>query len=314
MAWEGFSVLAKCAREVDFAAQSAMSRRRRRRPHAGAEGGGAGGGVGWVPRGAAAAGSPGNGGGGRRIAASEVVVEGVDFDCFHLCHDCHYLNESTGTCDACGQGTLLDLSKHDVADRLREIEDHSRLRIPAWARWAATPPALIVFLAIVVFTVDPFTTASGHPEFGWFFAIVAGLIPAAFIRVLTPRWLTWWWFKMRGQPLPARWRYPLAGSDSESNGEELVAPFSGQPCDQYRIVVVMDRAGDSRPAESILDEVGSTRRPTTLEKALDGLHEFENVEPDDLAMSEAELVRFLRERGLFVGDGELLFLEARQSG
>jgi len=163
------------------------------------------------------------------------------------------------------------------------------------------------------------------------------VLPAAYF--LLPRPLSVLLLRARTE-IPARWHEPLdltAGDEVPRRVQEnvearnvdelLTSPVAGRECIAYQLCVLFDAPGDARPPEWVLQEQrteavelgGKLELPPekySLESPVEpvgtaGGDTLESLLPDrDLAIEigEEELEQFLRERGLFLTDGEFLFL------
>ena len=125
---------------------------------------------------------------------------------------------------------------------------------------------------------------------------------------------------------PSRWRLPAPverletaqetarGPATLAGGAPLLAPFTGRGCAAWQIAVLFDAAGDARPPQWVLDETGSAPLevdgvPTGPDRAALRAP-LALVSPEDLSLDEQGLVRFLRQRGVFLFDGDFVLFEA----
>lgn len=256
---------------------------------------------------------------------SDIEVDpNEEFSCFHLCGDCHFLCDHTRACPACGSETVLDLKQKTVGNMVREMEDERRNKVSPKAMWIAT--ALAVTNFFVVWLIAGEIISWFWPPIAIFtLGLLLGIVALATTRVFLPRWLSWL-FERSKQKGPSRWRQALprptvdtaiAAQDEgpcQSAGELIQAPLSGRKCLAYRIGVLFDRAGDAVPPEWVLDEQATADISVGVHRLKASgytlLRPLTPVAADDLAMDETAMSRFLRERGLFLSDGEFVFFES----
>lgn len=250
-------------------------------------------------------------------------------------------------CPACGRRAWYDLQLEDNADRLRRTESEERHTVPSWLEslvlWGSV--GLFGTLALGLYTWGVGDNYFGETVYSTYviLTILVGVvaIPAAYHTL--PRRLAVLWHRGR-QRRPHRWHSPTglpdpdrepdrqhADLEAHSTEQPLEAPISGRECLAYQVCVLFDVTGDARPPEWALQE----QRAVSLD--LDGLE----VDPDELFVESpveqveapggeeltldggippaaehddehyAEVARFLRQRGLFIADGQFHFYEAR---
>ncbi len=254
----------------------------------------------------------------------------ADFECFHLCADCGYLDHpEESACPAC-DGEWLDLGSHGTADALRQEEEARRREAPRrfkiivaalLAPLVATPLLFAGAMEGLHAWVPALPGNSGDLKtftFGAFFLLLLAA-PALYQVLLRP--VTWWLLRREGRK-PYRWRLPLpvpaaeaVPSDTVSgplavDGEPLVSPVSGRPCVAYQLCVRFDTPRDFRPPEWVLQETHAANCRLG-EHVFEGRHlllsaPLEEIEvPDDEALGQ-----LLRARGLFKNDGDFEVFEA----
>lgn len=269
----------------------------------------------------------------------------VEFECKYLCAACGYFvdtapaDDSNQACPACANDEWLDLAVEPLADRLRDMEAEERMEPPKFIRRLVVGVPLVIFAAILIGIVTTSYLESGqfwsrvsfangsHESRAYvdysLLTIVAAIFVVPLAYYFLPRPLAV--LLLRGQErTPHRWHVPLSLPNPERKasrtlqdieaqqcGEVLTAPISGRECLAYQVCVLFDVAGDARPPEWVLQEQRSVAIGfgDELEVASGSLYFESPVERVDV--SDAEVKRFLRQRGLFITEGEFQFYEAR---
>ena len=183
-----------------------------------------------------------------------------------------------------------------------------------------------------------------------FYLIVIGCLGLLVVPVsyfILPRYVARFVMRNRQEcpeELPHRWHvpYPLPdpdrtpettydGLEAHPADDTITAPISGRECIAYELCVLFDAPGDARPPEWSLQEQRAVdiRLGNRLELAFDELYlespveevdapgvigdldDFDDPEPLEPDDRFDEIKRFLRQRGLFIADGDFHFFEAR---
>ncbi|MCP4867164.1 MAG: hypothetical protein GY898_00415 [Proteobacteria bacterium] len=231
-----------------------------------------------------------------------------DLACAWMCGTCGLLADSNPkTCPGCQSLYWLDLGDHAVADTVRESEDRARRQAPQWLQVcliaAASAGVLLLWLIL-----------------GRAWSVLLVGVPAVTVFWLAGLRSIAWAVAARLPHQPARWRFPIAPGAlpgtgaAEPNGPVLQAPFSGTDCVAWRVGVMFDVEGDYRPPQWALAEARSSA--ISLDGSpieADGIV-FEGplrpISLEDAEEAGLNLGAFLRERGLFAGDGSYLLFEA----
>jgi hypothetical protein len=236
------------------------------------------------------------------------------FECFFLCADCGFLEpENQEVCPGCSQSTWLDLRHHATADQVRDEELAERQRVPWWVK-VVTLATAIVFLGAATWLSGPTPTSVSAAAIGVLLVYLAGnrSMACLLVRSIDKR--------------PHRWRLPIplpargAQARQRVHGEAtradkiLQAPFSGRECLAYQVSVLFDAPGDARPPEWVLQEAKGVDFSVNGER-IPGVRALvqkpmQLISTDEDKESELKLSRFLRERGLFLSDGEFTLFEA----
>lgn len=247
----------------------------------------------------------------------------VDFDCFHLCAHCGYLSRGAeGVCPACKVETWLDLGDHLVADSVRDEEIRTRRVIPAWIK-VGLGAVLTVTMASVVVCLNVLWLYDLGAYATWLVGLGAFAV-AVVVYLLAVRPLAVLLLRARKNK-PYRWHLPMPLSDATTpvrtilgtaslTGEPLIAPFSRRGCIAYQACVLFDTPGDARPPEWVIQESFGIDFEVEGD-AMDGDHVLVRTPLEEIPLEQAEadgldLARYLRERGLFVSDGEYELYEA----
>ncbi|MCP4674589.1 MAG: hypothetical protein GY854_03545 [Deltaproteobacteria bacterium] len=245
----------------------------------------------------------------------------VEYQCFYLCGACGYFTDKTGnTCPSCGKHEWLDLGDVDAAENLRDLEEQERHTIPTWTKRLVL--GIFCAIATVLAFLNGMRSDSAASTIGSIVVLLAA-VPTLYYFSIKSLTVLLHRFNRRQ---PIRWRLPALPSKLKkkptkvltgraTGSGHLVSPFTGRPCLAYKILVLFDTPGDARPPEWVLSEINARN----IE--LDGLtiptdkilisSPAEPVSPETLQTTRLSLKRFLRERGLFLFDGEYKLFEAR---
>ena len=239
----------------------------------------------------------------------------AEFECFLLCGDCGFMAPvHPGPCPSCSQDQWLDLRHHATADQLRDRELAERLRVPGWVTAVTLASAAQVF-GMATWRVGP------NPS-----TVSAAAIGVLLVTLLGNRSMAWLLMQRIGKQ-PHRWCLPIplpangiparrvVQGDARHGEQRLEAPFSGRECLAYQISVLFDAPGDARPPEWVLQEAQG------VDFSVDGepvpgarvlvQKPMELICPDEAEERGLKLARFLRERGLFLSDGQFTLFESR---
>jgi pimeloyl-ACP methyl ester carboxylesterase len=265
---------------------------------------------------------------------ADADLDWESFSCFYLCVRCGFLADDNGkgkACPGCGNEEWIDLRNIPMAEQVREAEHRERQLIPTkiHKRGVIAAAAFAILGGALGAALGTLPSLSG-PDSVVASALV-GVVGAAVVGWFAfPRLLNWLYFRRRRR-FPSRWRLPLPLPRKDATpaktlrgrlrarGELLEAPISGRPCIGYEISVLFDVAGDKRPPMWILEEehtaafeiegevVDTDRATIELPSSLVG-GEAEDEEIDEEL--EKKISRFLRQRGLFVSEGDYAVFEA----
>lgn len=248
------------------------------------------------------------------------------FDCMFLCDHCGYLADTAATCPSCTHMAWIDLDNWAHAEALRQVEESARQRPIAEVRWGVRAMSLAIGATLGCGLTAGLALAGGLALIGaGVIGFGAGATGAA--TALTHalgRRAFGWRFMARRVRDPARWRLPLPFADpratvaarvvgpARARGPLLRAPFSGRPCVAYEVAVLFDYPHDAWPPTWVLREVRSCALEVEgREVAADAaMLELPTQAIDRPALDEDGKRRFLRERGLFLADGEFDLFEA----
>ncbi|MDC0719015.1 hypothetical protein [Nannocystis bainbridge] len=244
------------------------------------------------------------------------------FDCMFLCDVCGYLCDTDPACPSCGRTAWIDLDYWHVAEALREREEEERRHPPDRLKWQVRLASVAAGAAIGIGCAGGLALA-GLVALGWPSLLGLGGGATALAHRLGRRRIGRA-LMLRGSSRPTRWHMPLplvaaeavvaarAVGQPQPRGPLLAAPFSGRPCLGYELGVLFDAPGDAWPPIWVLREMRSSAFD------IDGRH----VEADAVtlglpltavtrpAMTESARQRFLRQRGLFLADGQFELFEA----
>ena len=243
------------------------------------------------------------------------------FDCQFLCDACGYLCDTAPACPACGSEAWIDLDYWTNAEALRAREEEARRQPPRGVQWQVRLTSLAGGVALGISGAVGLAFAGlglGAPTL-----LGCGALATALTHAIGRRRFGWSIMTRRVQK-PTRWRLPLplVAADATTaaqitgrlvaDGPLLRAPFSGRACIGYDIAVMFDTPGDAWPPIWVLREMRSCAfealgRRVAADALTLALPLLPVAKP---AISEAQLQRFLRERGLFLVDGSFDLFEA----
>lgn len=244
------------------------------------------------------------------------------FDCMFLCGTCGYLCDSDPPCPSCGESSWIDLDYWAHAEALRAREEEERRHPPRRLAWQVRLTSLATGAAIGVGCAAGLALA-GLVAFGWPALLGLGAGATAMTHGLGRR--RFGRSIMERRPGTAtRWRLPLPLTDAnartaaravgrlEVSGGLLRAPFSGRPCVGYALGVMFDSPSDAWPPIWVLREMRSSAfevegRAVATDGVWLALPTTRITAP---ALDQEQLRRFLRERGLFLVDGQFDLYEA----
>ncbi len=263
-------------------------------------------------------------------ARMKALIDGVSFEpprsyvsmaeypCFAMCCDCGFLSmEQRGPCPSCDGMDRINLRDDNLAQLQRETEERERHNVPRWVRISVVGILLCTAALAMVLLYDPLGK------------LVSLFLPLGFVVYLfTVRPMAWVLQKLQGRlrtARPIRWRLPLS-APPEKNATvsttvavpepqaNFVAPFSGVECLGYKLSVRFDADGDLRPPEWILAEEQVADFEIDGHKIVgEKVHieaPLDAVSPGDCQRPGFSLSAFLRERGLFLHDGQFELYEA----
>lgn len=275
--------------------------------------------------------------------AGEYEVERADFDCVYLCGACGYYadppdvappegdasseapsedssdREPQSPCPACAETEWMDLAIQPLADRVRDMEAEERMKPPTFVTQLVVGVPLAVCALVMAWFI--FSDASYH------YVMIAPItallvVPLAYRFLRRPLAVMLLRDKER---TPDRWHVPLdlpepdqtesrrlEDLEVQPTSDTLTAPASGRRCVAYQLSVLFDTPGDARPPEWVLQEqrtVGA-RLGDALELAPGELYLESDEELIDVDERYEEVKQFLRQRGLFITDGDFEFHEA----
>lgn len=244
------------------------------------------------------------------------------FPCLYLCDACGYLGDTRAPCPACGSTMWIDLNLWAHAHALREREEAERQNPSKEVRWEVRLASLAIGGALGA-GVAVGLALGGVLAFGWPALLACGAGATAATHGLGQRKLGWSMMARRVR-WPTRWRLPLPLADERApiaaraagrvdpRGPLLTAPFSGRPCVAYEIAVLFDTPNDAWPPIWALREIRSCAfevagHAVEADAAALALPIEQVTRP---AITEEALSKLLRERGLFLTDGQFDLFEA----
>lgn len=245
-----------------------------------------------------------------------------EFPCKLLCDGCGYLGETDTPCPCCGARAWIDLGYWSHAEALRASEEEARRHPPDAVQWQVRMTSLASGAALGA-TGATWLALIGLVSFSWPVIVGCGALATGMTHMIGRRKLGWSIMSKRVQN-PTRWHLPLPLVDPkaktasriagpiESHGPLLRAPFSGRTCVGYDIAVMFDTPNDAWPPIWVLREVRSCNfeiagREVAADSASLAMPIAHITEP---AMDTDAKRRFLRERGLFIADGNFDLYEA----
>ncbi len=247
----------------------------------------------------------------------------ADFECFHLCGDCGFLvSNEKAACPGCDTRNWMDLTDHNIADAVRDIETMERTKTPGWIKGVTLLVSVSVAAALATLVILL------APGFAWH-AILVAMVAVPLGYFFGHRGMAVLLLRLVKRRRPHRWRLPLpipdgsgaardevSGVAAAADGvEPLRAPFSGKACLAYQVCVLFDTPGDARPPEWVLEEAVAVDF-NVGDRVIPGERAFvegplEVITPDEAEASGLNLWKFLRQRGLFSFDGDFDLFEAR---
>lgn len=254
------------------------------------------------------------------------------FACAWVCQGCGFMRDAPKaqadadqTCRHCRARAWIDLRSFRNAQLLREQEQRLREDAPDWVQHRVRGAAGVAGVAIG--GAAALAAGAMLPLLAPVAVIAAAIGGAGAMGVEQiigkplSRWLI-----ARADVGPARWRCALPKPNLESEvvarhagtattrQAPLAAPISGRECIAYEVGVVFDAEGDAYPPvwvvredRNVAFEVGD------VDVAADALTtELTMLSVSDQAneRDRGDIAKFLRQRGLFVADGEYSFFES----
>lgn len=243
------------------------------------------------------------------------------FPCMFLCGRCGYLCKADSPCPSCGKKEWIDLGYVAFAEVLRAREAEERRHPPERLKWRIRMASLATGGAIGLGGAAGLVL-SGMVTLGAPLVVMLGGAAVALTHALGRHQI--------GRSLmaervdhPTRWHVPLplvrAGAKPVSRvlgpvratGELLRAPFSGRMCVGYDVAVMFDAPGDAWPPIWVLREMHNCAfevedRQIAADAVSMALPITAVAEPK---LTKEQQERFLRERGLFLVDGQFDLFE-----
>lgn len=225
----------------------------------------------------------------------------AEFECVRLCPDCGWFDWGATRCDECGSDTH-DLTHEPTALANRDALHDARQDVTGKVQNAGQ--ILAVIGSTLVFGGVFFWFGYGHPALielgiaGVSLGVCVGAALAKEVSRGVARLLPAW------DP-PTAWRRHRSVTQSEIGISEMVAPFSGVECSGWRVIVECSSLDSSREWDLAIDEsraVSSEVESMLLGDEPGSVPEVRSPEPDRLA-------RYLRQRGLYLADGEYRVFE-----
>lgn len=243
------------------------------------------------------------------------------FDCLFLCDGCGYLSDTDARCPACGATAWIDLDYWVHAEALRAREEEERRNPSKEVRWQVRLASLAAGSTLGAGCVG--LLAAAGVALAWPVALGLGVTSVAAAHGLGQRRIGWSLMARRVRD-PTRWRLPLPSIDPAAKirerisghlapqGALLRAPFTGRPCIGYEIAVLFDTPEDAWPPIWVLREMRSCAfdvrgRAVEADKAWLALPTAPISQP---ALDDDAKAKFLRQRGLFLGDGQFDLFES----
>ena len=243
------------------------------------------------------------------------------FDCLFLCDVCGYLSETDPTCPSCTAHAWIDLDYWAHAEALRAREEDARRHPPNSVQWQVRLTSLTAGAALGA-TGALWLAFAGVVGLGLPALLGCSVVATGLTHALGRRRLGWSLMTRRVQN-PTRWRVPLplAAPDAttarrvvgqvEAQGPLLRAPFTGRPCVGYDVAVLFDTPNDAWPPIWVLREMRSCAFEVDgRQVAADAVTLAMGTAPVPAPnLTDAAKARFLRERGLFLVDGQFDLFE-----
>jgi len=253
------------------------------------------------------------------------------FPCMFLCDGCGYLCKTDPPCPSCGRKAWIDLGYWNHAEALRAREEDERRHPPERLKWQVRLAALQAGGAVGIGGAAGLALA-GLATVGAPLALALGA-GATLLTYTFGRRKIAWSIMSRHVQTPTRWHAPLPLADPKATpasrvvgpvrptGPLLRAPFSGRPCVAYDLGVMFDAPGDAWPPIWVLREMHACAFEVAGQAiAADGVSLALPIKPVvpimpimpviGTSMTAEEKQRFLRERGLFLVDGQFDLFEA----
>lgn len=243
------------------------------------------------------------------------------FDCLYLCDECGYLCDTDPRCPSCGARSWIDLDYWVHAEFLREREQNERRNPSKDVRWQLRLASLATGSALGAGCAAGLALAG--LAVGWPALLALGAGGTALTHGLGRRKIGWSLMARRVRN-PTRWRLPLPHVDPaaqiaerivgrlEPRGALLQAPFTGRPCLGYEIAVLFDTPEDAWPPIWVLREMRSCAFDVRG-RAVEADHAWLDLPTAPIsqpALDEDAKRKFLRQRGLFLGDGQFDLYES----
>jgi len=291
----------------------------------------------------------GDGGRRRSSLTAGYEPESVGYPCAELCGSCGYFvdidpdpeSDVEPTCPACGDQAWVDLEIEPVASAIREMEAEERNEVPTWIK---STVVVATFAAIAAGVGALYAAGVGAGSTICAACSALLFVPAAYFGLSKPASV----LLLQGRArFPDRWHVPLPLPEEErapsqtfdrlearTDDELVTAPISDRECIACQICVLFDASGDARPAEWALEEQSATTlvfdgagpegelRIGSEELYLETPVEFVHATGEDILPVDDDqmpigagvdydtIKRFLRERGLFITEGDFHFYEA----
>lgn len=239
-----------------------------------------------------------------------------------LCDSCGYLCKTDPPCPSCGRKAWIDLGYWNHAEALRAREEEERRHPPRRIEWQVRLAALKTGGAIGLGGAAGLALG-GLATLGAPLVLTLGA-GATLLTYAFGRRKIGWSIMARRVERPTRWHAPVPLPDPKARptsqvvgrvqptGPLLRAPFSGRACVGYDVGVMFDAPGDAWPPIWVLREMhmgafevaGKAIAEDSVSLALP-IHAV--TEP---TIGVEQKQRFLRERGLFLADGDFNLFEA----
>jgi len=244
------------------------------------------------------------------------------FACMFLCDGCGYLCKTDPPCPSCGRKAWIDLGFWNHAEALRAREEDERRHPPERLKWQIRLAALQAG-GVVGLGGAAGLALAGLATVGAPLALTLGAGATLLTYAFGRRKLAWS-IMARQVHSPTRWHAPLPLADPKATpasrligpvrptGPLLRAPFSGRPCVGYDLGVMFDAPGDAWPPIWVLREMHAGAFEVAGQAiTADGVSLALPIKPvAETVLTPEQKQRFLRERGLFLVDGQFDLFEA----